>query len=528
MKARTLATLDRWILWGLVALVALLPNWVGLKLTDYAAPTINNNPHLDSGMLFDIFTGQKFILLMVAGGVVLALFAYRTWADRGDLEPSPFHIPLLLMLLGILLALVTSPFPWIALTGVPRHTMLGSLTWVMDLGLFFVALHTAGRVGPGGARSLLWALAPFVVLNGILVTIWFYGTDLMANPAVRDFFYPPGKVKLTGGGALITTLGNQNYASGLGAVVTAAFFLYAMLAREARERWAAVLLAWFGFAMVAGSLSSSGFVTLLVVTPVGLGLAAWLAADRRQALVTCGAALAGFAVVLAVFAAQNPRVWRETAGGVGGLLSATVDGTGSDGSGSAAAAPGGAQANLPPEVQLPPYVETAGTGRVYIWKETVKLALQRPLTGWGMDTLAYTFPQNDPAGGQRQLVVKPHNTYLAVLYGAGFIGFVGFAGLLLVGAWLELRALVARSIDPARAALLAPAAAYLVQGLVNDGMLGMSTLFWVAAGVALGGATGSGAQAGQAGAALSRAAAAGDREQTAEAARPARRDRRRR
>lgn len=504
--------LDRWILVGLASLVALLPNWVGLKLTDFAAPTINNNPHLDSGGVFDIFTGQKFLVLMVLGGVTLALFAYRTWADRGDLEPSPLHIPLLMMLAGILLSLAASPFPWIALTGVPRHTMLGSLTWIVDLGLFFVALHTAGRVA-GAPRILLWAFAPFALINGVLVTIWFYGTDLMGMEAVRLFFYPPGKVTLTGIGALITTLGNQNYASGLGAVVTAGFFVYGMLAGSARERWASVACAWFGFAMVAGSLSSSGFVTLLVVTPVGLGLAAWLAAtNRRQALITGAAALAGFAVVLAVFAAQNPRVWSETAGGVGSLLSATVDGTAAEGAGSAAGGAGsGPDAALPPEVRLPPYLETAGTGRVYIWKETVKLALQRPFTGWGMDTIAYTFPQNDPAGGQRQLVVKPHSIYLAVLYGSGFFGFAGLVGLLAVGAWRGLTGVFRRELDPARTALLAAVGAYLVQGLVNDGMLGMSTLFWVAAGVALGREGGS------------RALEAG-----AEAPRAARRDRRRR
>lgn len=482
MKAKGLQSLDRWILGGLAALFVLLPNWVGLKLTDFAAPLISNNPHLDSGRVFDIFTGQKFVVLMILGGLVLALFAYRTWADREELAPSPFHGPLLVLLLGILVSLAASPYPWIAAVGVPRHTMLGSLTWLIDLALFFTALHTAGRVA-GSGRTLLWALAPFTVLNGSLVTIWFCGTDLMGIQAVREFFYPPGKVTLSGGGALITTLGNQNYASGLGAVVTAGFLVYGMLARSSRERWGAVGVSLFGFAMVIGSLSTSGFLTLALLVPVGFGLAAWLGGGRR-ALLSGAVALVGFALVLGLFGVRNPRVWNETVGGIGGLLSATVDAA-AGASGESGGQASGAQAGLPPEVQLPPYVETAGTGRFYIWKETVKLALQRPFTGWGMDTIAYVFPQNDPAGGQRQLVVKPHNTYLAVLYGSGVVGFLGLVGVLAVGAWSGLRAAARRELDPAQAALLAAAAAYLVQGLVNDGMLGMSTVFWVVSGAAV-------------------------------------------
>ena len=36
-----------------------------------------------------------------------------------------------------------------------------------------------------------------------------------------------------------------------------------------------------------------------------------------------------------------------------------------------------------------------GTGRIYIWEKTLKLVKERPLFGYGLDTLMYNFPHDN-------------------------------------------------------------------------------------------------------------------------------------
>ena len=68
----------------------------------------------------------------------------------------------------------------------------------------------------------------------------------------------------------------------------------------------------------------------------------------------------------------------------------------------------------------------AGSGRGYIWVNTVELIADKPLLGHGANTLVYYYPHTDLNKNQkmmqiRTLVDKPHNTYLGIAFDFGLV-----------------------------------------------------------------------------------------------------------
>ena len=152
------------------------------------------------------------------------------------------------------------------------------------------------------------------------------------------------------------------------------------------------------------------------------------------------------------------------------------------------------------DFNLPDYYPDAGvspgTGRLYIWKETLKLVTKKPLVGYGMDTLSYTFPQNDlekiaGLGSYAIYVTKPHNVFIGYAYGAGvpalivFLIFNAFGAMAFLGWFISRR----KSAEPPDLLILCAHlgwAAYLVQAFVNDDLISTAPLWWALFGTGAG------------------------------------------
>ncbi|MCL2057892.1 MAG: O-antigen ligase family protein, partial [Oscillospiraceae bacterium] len=137
-----------------------------------------------------------------------------------------------------------------------------------------------------------------------------------------------------------------------------------------------------------------------------------------------------------------------------------------------------------------------GTGRLYIWRETMRLIAKRPLTGYGMDTLVYAFPQNHlekvaGLGDYSFYVTKPHNAFISYAYGAGIPALLSFMLLNIFAAVAFLRWFFALRKAREKPDLLIMCAflgwaAYLVQAFVNDDLISTAPLWWTLFGVGAG------------------------------------------
>jgi hypothetical protein len=138
--------------------------------------------------------------------------------------------------------------------------------------------------------------------------------------------------------------------------------------------------------------------------------------------------------------------------------------------------------------------ERLGSARGYIWSRTIPVALNKPLTGYGPDTFALVFPQNDYIGKynayntNNMVVDKPHNLFLQIAINSGLITlsaylfFYVILGKRLIGTWIKQ----SRSFNTVYLSAFAISIfSYFIAGFFNDSVVHVSPVFWVFLGLAL-------------------------------------------
>jgi O-antigen ligase len=229
--------------------------------------------------------------------------------------------------------------------------------------------------------------------------------------------------------------GNLGNANLLGALLAMALPLAADRARgatpAARRGWAA-LGALLAAALVA-STSRSGWLGAVL----GLG-------------------------VLAAFAAPRRRLWLVVAAGAAALAVAA-----------------GAIALTP----LRDLNGDSGGARPVVWHDALAVVAERPLAGWGEDTMGLVFGRHqtgDWAPGHN--FDRAHSLPLDLAASQGVVGLA--AGAWLFGAWWLV--VWRRRAEPCVAGVAGAAAAYLVWALVNFDWAPATAAFWLLAGTVAG------------------------------------------
>lgn len=155
----------------------------------------------------------------------------------------------------------------------------------------------------------------------------------------------------------------------------------------------------------------------------------------------------------------------------------------------------------PMELQEPETIgfrgkEKLGSARGYIWSRTLPLIKERWWIGYGPDTFAFEFPQNDLLGKwyaydtPNITVDKPHNLYLQIAINQGLIALAAF--LILVGSYIaqsiKLYALKKNygTLSIIGIALLLAIVGYLGAGIFNDSIVSVAPIFWILLGTGMG------------------------------------------
>lgn len=480
-----------------IFLIGLMPLIVRIKLIDFTAPRLIAT-YLDTGWHGAFFTYYKLLLAIIAAVVVIAILADKILIRGYHLPASYINVPALMLVLLVLISLLAAEYKSIALLGIYSQGD-GAFMWLAWLALFLAAATTGYR--PWFSRAVAGALLIVAIVNVCLLILDFTGIRILDFQLVQALVAPPELRELMDGN-ISSTLGNTNYISGLAAALFAFFMGGGLLHKERFRRRMAILAALICFVMVLASLSSSGFVTLVIIIPL-LAMVVWRSADRGGSLKAAGAALGGCLIIFLLMNAYNPQVGKETIGFAQGLKpvvhqqkSGGEEALNLNRQGPASVQPENQE--LPAinpaaaeQFRLPQPGWAAGTGRIYIWQETGRLILDRPLTGYGPGTLAYYFPQNDVnkvanLHDYTTLETKPHNMYLGIAYGMGVPALLVFLVLLglhayYTGCLLWRGSLTEESAFPA--ALFLFFCAFAVQAVFNDAIIPVGTIFWILMGV---------------------------------------------
>lgn len=133
--------------------------------------------------------------------------------------------------------------------------------------------------------------------------------------------------------------------------------------------------------------------------------------------------------------------------------------------------------------------ETFASGRGYIWSRALPLLKGALIWGYGPDTFAYIFPQNDIVGklnyGSIWVIIgKPHNWYLQIALGSGLLSLLC---LLIYFAWYGIKTLQKHFRGPWESAgpamgILFSVIGFFLTGVFNDSVVSVSPILWMLTG----------------------------------------------
>lgn len=403
--------------------------------------------------VFPFLSDEWMIILIKLAVLTLAVLmaGAAAFLNRRQLHMALSRSSVLLLCLYLGWTLLTNTF----FSSHPEYTLLGWTNWSggwFTTFLFVTTLllaslrwraHPAGQAGskPGSDRWLT-VLFSFSALFSVLCILEMLGFW----PVVGAPWFSWGNIQITptkGWSFPAVTIGNSVWVAGI-------WVLLAPLPYLAAARSPRMALLWH--ALIAAGLASThskAALGLYAGMHVGVGIWAFLR-TRRHELTAALLCLALTVFTYPALRAANPLLY--TAGIAGHLVDVTSEPTSS--------------ATI-----------SSFQGRLLIWKATSRLIAERPLTGWGAETLAHRFFQQfTPDEYQRYIrhelgvlpiqnvrregsthivtsatdpekvirtepfiMVKPHNALLEEIFTNGFPGLLLITSALGLIAWQILK-----------------------------------------------------------------------------------------
>ncbi|MEH6908925.1 O-antigen ligase family protein, partial [Neobacillus drentensis] len=306
--------------------------------------------------------------------------------------------------------------------------------------------------------------------------------SFVENYIIPDFEYISEESRIWG------TLSNPNYISGISSTLFCLFFILSVLEKKIKLRITNIILLTLSFVILLSSVSSSGFVTITILIPIFL-VFLMVKKQFKQVLISV---ILIFALSIAYIPMvnHNERVWDETIGQFVKSnpfhkdLAQKIEKPLAENK-PVIVQENNNQYNIP---EIPAFGVSWGSGRGYIWKQAISLILEKPILGYGLDTFAFHFPQNDvnivKAFGGFTIIDKPHSMYLGIAFGAGVFGLISY--LLMIASPI-IKSLIyfykGKEFNPFILAIVFALFAYLLQSIVNDSVIGYSVIFFVFLGV---------------------------------------------
>ncbi|WP_431029103.1 O-antigen ligase family protein [Lysinibacillus sp. LZ02] len=484
---------DKWIFRLFLLLLGVMPLIVLASTVEVISPLISNASVLQSGIKGDLFTHYKALFLLVITVIVSGLFLAKIFFMNGTICKTFLNYVLGAFVIAIVVSTIMSPNITIALNGQYNRSE-GAISWLCYIALMFIAMNI--KYPKNVVRSIMYVMMPFVYINLYIITMNFYGKDLLQKEWVQKFvsLALPQGASIGEGSILVGTLNQWNYMSGMFAMMTVMYLAWAIMSKKWVEIIVGAITASASVAILFMSISTSGFLTIIVVLPVLL-LIILKNSEKRMSLIALGVFIVIVTPVFHILSEKNDRVWLES---FGFFIDSNPY---SKEEAESVSTNLNLQFSFTDKVyaseqilELPVLPERSlafGTGRGYIWSETLELVKERPLIGYGSDSLVYNFPhyQLESRAGmldENTIVDKTHNIYLAVLYGTGILGFFALIIIVVWNAILVLGTILRKNTENNLVLILGIAMfAYSVQALFNDSIPAITTIAFVFIGITL-------------------------------------------
>ena len=482
--AQSRASVDKWIFRFLLTLIGVMPLLVFGHVEDVISPLISYVDVLSSGVKGELFTHYKALFVVGITIITGAMLLAKIYFMNGSIKKTWLNYVLGVFAIAIIVSTVFSPNITVALNGLYNRSD-GAISWLCYIALMFIAMNIS--YPKNVVNYIMYTLMPFVYINLFLITMNFYGKDLLQNDIVSRIVMStlPEGSSLGANSQLLGTLNQWNYMSGMFAMMTVMYLAWAVTSKKWHKTIVGAITASVSIAIMFMSISTSGFLTVTVLLPVIL-ICIIRIKNFKNGLVALAAFLIISIPTFNILAEKEPKVWTESFGFfmeknpyeqpvVANIFKESNTVYASE-----------KTLELP---VLPERAMSAGSGRVYIWEKALDLSKDRLLLGYGADSIIYNFPHYslDARSGmsdENVIVDKPHNQYIGNLYNFGILGFIALITLAFVAFSTMLISILKKSNNTFIFSTIV--LAYFIQLMFNDSLPSISAIAFVLLGIMLG------------------------------------------
>lgn len=467
--------IDRLIFWLFLAALTLIPLVIGAKANLFVSPLISGTGITSTGYQLDFFTYFKFVLLLIITILSLAIFLYKVLFLNYKIKWNVLSFSIIAFIVSLTLSVVFAEYKSIALWGL-YNRYDGAITFISYAVLMLIALHIT--YPKNALNKLVYTLYPFVWINVIISLLNLYGVNILQNANFHNIFtlFLIDEMAINEGSVLTGTLNQWNYMSGYSAVMTIIFLTLAVFKGSVKFRVVNLLTSIAAYSTILASISTSGFLSLSIMLAF-LVLLIFMKEDKKKSLVWFASFVILATISTGILSKHNPLVWTESVGFITKtnpfiqVGEATLQNSIFSNNKVSAA---DSELKLP---ELPERTLSGGSGRIYIWENMIPLIKERPIFGYGLDTLTYHFPQNDinkrdGFWSENTIVDKPHNLYIGILYGTGLLGILSFMCIVMIFSFKQVKYVIKDVQTPIIWAFTLCWGSFLIQAVFNDSVIG--------------------------------------------------------
>lgn len=471
----------------IVALILYLvtPLVVRFHMVNLLSPTIDRFG-IGTNMVPEMHAFYKFCITIVLATIMGMGLLYKIFFLNYRVVKSKLNYIISALFILLPTATLFSEFKSISLFGYyDRYE--GSLTHLAYLTIFFVLMNI--KISRQEIKLFFLCQLPLVIINIFLALLKMFEINILKFNPISRFLGFGSNYKYEVGRYLTSTIGNENNMSGMTTILFALFLAMFLFSEEKKWKFFSLIMTYLSFILICLSNSSSGIIVSFASL---FGLVIYWSIiqikKRRHTIVHPTLFIFGILFIFFVFMKINPALKENVPvinlskltsksieadvkiSNYTGNKWAMIEKTGND---------------VP---SLPEQNVSALSGRTYIWEKSIQLSKEKIWFGYGFDTLAYTFNQHDiemisHLGTYDLYVGNPHSVYINWLYGAGVFVLMLYMAVygLLIKKWIVSNK--GKHVDIIVFALGMSLLTYLIQGIVNDSVIGISIMHWAQLGL---------------------------------------------
>lgn len=220
----------------------------------------------------DLFTHYKALVVVIITVLATLLLMVKILFMNGRIRKTKLNYAIGAFAVIIVLSTIFSPNITIALHGQYNRSD-GAISWLCYLALFFIAMNI--EYPKKVVKYVTYAFTPLTIINFIIISFNFTDNDLLQQAWMKKLvtLFLPSDVNLSEGSHLVGTLNHGNYMSGMFAIIAAMFLVNSIVGKNMLDKISSFVLSILSILIVLMSLSTSGFLTMIVMLPIILWIA---------------------------------------------------------------------------------------------------------------------------------------------------------------------------------------------------------------------------------------------------------------